>query len=73
MNCRICAGTLHPIATDLPFKVSAQSIVIITKVPVLQCDGCSEYVVSDAACARVEQVLEGVDKAAELEIVPFAA
>ncbi len=73
MTCRVCAGTLHPIETDLPFKVSEQTIVIIKKLPVLQCDRCSEYLMADPVFARVEQMLQRADKAAELEIVPFAA
>jgi YgiT-type zinc finger domain-containing protein len=59
--------------TDLPFKVSDQTIVIIKKLPVLQCDRCSEYLMDDKTFARVEEMLERADRRAELEIVPFAA
>ena len=73
MKCRVCGGALHSIATELPFNVSAQTIVRITNVPVLQCERCREHVVNAAAFAHIEQVLERADKAAELEIVPFGA
>jgi YgiT-type zinc finger domain-containing protein len=73
MKCRVCAGQLRPTETDLPFKVSDQTIVIIKRLPVLQCERCSEYVMDDATFERVERMLENADRAAELEIVPFAA
>jgi YgiT-type zinc finger domain-containing protein len=73
MTCRVCAGKLHPIKTDLPFKISDQTIVIIKKLPVLQCERCSEYLMDDPTFARVEQMLQRADRGAELEIVPYAA
>jgi YgiT-type zinc finger domain-containing protein len=59
--------------TDLPFKVSERTIVIVKALPVLQCERCSEYAMEDPTLARVEELLAQADLAAELEIVPFAA
>lgn len=73
MKCRVCAGHLRPITTDLPFKVSERTIVIVKDLPVLQCERCSEYSMDDPTFARVEEMLSRTDKSAELEIVPFAA
>ena len=73
MKCRVCAGQLQPTRTDLPFKVTDRTIVIVKDLPVLQCERCSEYSMDDATFAKVERMLEQADKAAELEIVPFAA
>jgi len=73
MRCRVCAGNLVSIRTDLPFKVSERKIVIIKDLPVLQCERCSEFAMDDATFARVEEMLANTDSAAELEIVPFAA
>jgi YgiT-type zinc finger domain-containing protein len=73
MKCRVCAGVLRPIRTDLPFKVSERKIVIIKDLPVLQCERCSEYAMDDPTFARVEEMLANTDTAAELEIVAFAA
>lgn len=73
MRCRVCAGRLVSTTTDLPFKVTEKTIVIVKSLPVLQCERCSEYSLDDATFARVEQMLSQTDKAAELEIVPFAA
>lgn len=73
MKCRVCGGSLRPITTDLPFKVSERTIVIVKMLPVLQCEHCSEYSMDDATFARVEDLLAKVDTAAELEIIPFAA
>ncbi len=73
MKCRICGGTLHTTTTDLPFKVSDRTIVILKQLPVAQCEGCSEYLIADVVFARVEELLSKVDTSVELEIIPFAA
>ena len=57
------------IITDLPFKVDESSIIIIKRVPVLQCGNCSEFIIEDSVMEKVEQIMNGIDKAAELEIL----
>ncbi|MFY9269927.1 MAG: type II toxin-antitoxin system MqsA family antitoxin [Candidatus Manganitrophaceae bacterium] len=73
MKCVMCGSRLQPVKSDLPFKVSGQTIVILKKLPVLQCENCSEYLIEDDVLRRVEEILAGVDRAAELEIVQYAA
>jgi YgiT-type zinc finger domain-containing protein len=73
MKCRICGGTLQAKTTDLPFKVSDRTIVILKHLPVEQCEGCGEYLIADAVFAKVEELLAKVDTSVELEIIPFAA
>ena len=73
MKCRVCGNTLRASITDLPFKVSERTIVILKALPVEQCEACSEYLIEDAVFAKVEELLSGVDAAVELEIIPFAA
>ena len=73
MKCAVCGGTLEGVRTDLPFKVSTVTIVIIKNVPVLQCRNCTEYLIEDEAFAHVEALLEAVDEGAELEVVQYAA
>jgi YgiT-type zinc finger domain-containing protein len=43
---------LYPTTTDLPFKVSHGTIVILKHLPVVQCEGCSEYLIADAVFAN---------------------
>jgi YgiT-type zinc finger domain-containing protein len=69
----VCGGQLVATVTDLPFKVHESSIVIVKSLPVLACDNCPEYLIEDAVMARVDQILARTDRAAELEIVRFAA
>ena len=57
MKCRVCAGRLQPIRTDLPFKISERTIVIIKDLPVFQCERCAEYSMDDPTFARVEGLL----------------
>jgi YgiT-type zinc finger domain-containing protein len=73
MKCRVCASHLQPMRTDLPFKISERTIVIVKDLPVFQCERCSEYSMDDATFARVEEMLARADQNAELEIVAFAA
>jgi YgiT-type zinc finger domain-containing protein len=73
MRCTVCGGELTRGTTDLPFKVSETSIVIIKNLPVLRCGSCPEYLLEDAVLARVDRILDQVDSSAELEIVRFAA
>lgn len=73
MRCRICGGALTRRATDLPFKIADSSIVIVKALPVLQCEQCGDTELDHATMLRVEQLLERVNRSAELEVVQFAA
>ena len=73
MKCRVCGATLRSITTDLPLKVSDRTIVVVKKLPVMQCDGCIEYLIEDPVMAKVDELLSRVDRSMELEVVPFAA
>ena len=73
MKCRVCGSVLRETTTDLPFKVTEHTIVILKKLPVAQCEACSEYLIEDAVFARVEALLSRADRSAELEIILFAA
>ena len=73
MKCRVCGSRLEPTTTDLPFKITELTIVILKRLPVLQCGRCVEYSIEDSVFARVEQLLSNADTSAELEIISFAA
>jgi YgiT-type zinc finger domain-containing protein len=73
MTCHVCGGEMRPIVTDLPFKVSTKTIVILKELPVLQCERCSEYVLEDRVLERVDVMLGKVDEDAELKVLKFAA
>lgn len=73
MKCRICGSSLKPIKTDLPFKVSERTIVIVKELPVVQCESCPAYEIEDPVFSRVEELLSAIDRATELEIIRFAA
>lgn len=64
---------MHAMNTDLPFKVSERTIVIIKSLPVLQCGNCQEYLIEDVAMRKVESILENAGQEAELEVVSYAA
>jgi YgiT-type zinc finger domain-containing protein len=73
MKCNVCGSNLTSLNTDLPFKVSETTIVIVKGLPILQCDNCNQFLLSDSVLDRVEKILARVDTAAELEIVSYAA
>ena len=56
MRCRVCGGQLQETKTDLPFKASERTIVILKQLPVMQCDRCSEYAIEDSVFSRVEEL-----------------
>ncbi len=73
MKCTVCGAQMRSARSDLPFRTSEQTIVIIKSLPVLQCENCAQYLVEDAVLARVDEILATVDGAAELEIIRYAA
>ena len=73
MKCRVFGAQLRNITTDLPLKVSGHTIVVVKKLPVMQCDGCIEYLIEDRVMAKLDELLFRVDRSMELEVVPFAA
>jgi YgiT-type zinc finger domain-containing protein len=73
MKCHLCGSKLEPLITDLPFKISDTTIVILKGMPILQCENCGEYLIEDPVMSRVEKILERVSADAELEIIRYAA
>jgi YgiT-type zinc finger domain-containing protein len=73
MKCHLCGSKLDPLITDLPFKISDATIVILKGLPILQCENCGEYLIDDPVMSRVEKILERVNANSELEIIRYAA
>ncbi|HEV8674745.1 MAG TPA: YgiT-type zinc finger protein [Methylomirabilota bacterium] len=73
MRCEVCGAELKATKTDLPFKVRDAGIVILEGLPVFQCASCPHYLIEDAVLARVDKILERVDRGIELEIILYAA
>ena len=68
MKCQACGSILIPMVTDLPFKLSEATIVIVKAAPVLQCEGCSKYTLEEQVMEWVDTILKRADPSAELEI-----
>jgi YgiT-type zinc finger domain-containing protein len=73
MKCHVCGSRMQSINTDLPFKVNDTTIIIMKDLPVIQCDGCSEYLLDDPVLKRVEAIIENAETEAELKIIRYAA
>ena len=43
MKCHVCGERLEPTISDLPFRLGPTSIVVIKKLPVLECTNCTEF------------------------------
>lgn len=64
---------MNSVISDLPFKTTESSIVILKSLPVLQCENCTEYLIEDAVLSRVDEILVGISGEAELEVIRYAA
>jgi YgiT-type zinc finger domain-containing protein len=64
---------MQAINTDLPFKVNDTTIIIIKDLPVIQCDGCSEYLLDDIVLKRVDAIIKHSDTETELKVIRYAA
>ena len=73
MKCHVCGARMQSINTDLPFKVNDATIIIMKDLPVIQCDGCSEYLLDDPVLKRVDAIIENAETEAELKIIRYAA
>ena len=73
MKCTVCGATLNRVVSDLPFKTTEHTIVILKGLPVLQCANCTEYLLEDGVLSRVDEILAAVGGAAELEVIRYAA
>ncbi len=73
MKCHVCGSNMKSVVTNLPFKINETTIVILKDLPVLQCNNCNEYLLDDPVMKRVDEILEKVDTAAELEVIRYAA
>jgi len=45
MKCTVCGAEMNRVVSDLPFKTSDHTIVILKSLPVLQCGHCTEYLI----------------------------
>jgi YgiT-type zinc finger domain-containing protein len=73
MRCHVCGSRMKSVITNLPFKVNDAAIIILKDLPVYQCQGCTEYLLEDPVLERVDEILDKVDAAAELEVIKYAA
>jgi len=73
MMCHVCGADMTKFHTNIPFKVSQATIVIVKDLPVIQCDGCGAYLIEDRVMEEVEEIFERVDTTAELEVLKYAA
>ena len=73
MKCTVCGAKMTRVISDLPFKTTDHTIVVVKGLPVLQCDNCTEYLMEDGVLSRVDEILASVDGAAELEVIRYAA
>jgi hypothetical protein len=59
--------------SDLPFKTTEHTIVILKSLPVLQCDNCAHYLIEDSVMGQLDRILAGADGATELQVIRYAA
>ncbi|MFH1148226.1 MAG: YgiT-type zinc finger protein [Pseudomonadota bacterium] len=73
IKCHVCGAKMTRMVTNLPFKVSDRTIVILKELPVVQCEDCGGYLLEDPVMQRIDEILNRVNTAAELEVILYAA
>lgn len=68
-----CGGNLEPSVSDLPFRLGPSSIVVVKKLPLLECTNCTEFSIEDSVMEKVDLLLDQTGEAADLEVVSYAA
>ena len=73
MKCTVCGAEMKATTSDLPFKTTEQTIVILKGLPIVQCENCAHYLIEDAVLGRVDEIFAKINGEAELEIIQYAA
>ena len=64
---------MRPVVSDLPFKTSDHTIVVLKDIPSFQCINCPEYLLDDSVLSRVDEILASVASESDLEVIRYAA
>ena len=73
MKCHVCGGRLISTISDLPFRISPTTIVVVKRLPIQECTNCVEFSIEDSVMETIESMLEQTDEATELAVIPYAA
>jgi YgiT-type zinc finger domain-containing protein len=73
MKCEVCGAVMARTVSDLPFKTTDYTIIILKDVPVFQCGNCGQYLLDDAVMSRVDEILSRDTGVAQLEVIRYAA
>ena len=71
MKCHVCGGRLKPSVSDFPFRLSPTTIVVIKRLPTLECADCAELSIEDPIMEKVESLLEQTDESTELAVITY--
>ena len=64
---------MNSVTSDLSFKISEKTILIVKGLPVIQCSNCGEYLIQDSVMAVLDKILATVARDAELEVIRYSA
>jgi len=73
MKCHVCGCEMTEEKSDMPFKISQHKVVIFKDLPVIQCTGCGEFLLTDSVMAEVEALLDKSIPETELDVLRYAA
>lgn len=73
MTCFYCKGNMSA-STTTHFEQLDNCYVIIKNVPCMKCEQCGEVVYTAAVAKRIEQIIDGLEKAlTEIAVVNYSA
>ena len=64
---------MNPTIIDLPFRLGPSTIVVVKRLPTLECANCAEIAIEDHVMEKVDTMLQQTDKTTELAVIPYAA
>ena len=73
MKCHVCGDRLISTISDLPFRISPTTIVVVKRLPILECTNCMEFSIEDSVMATIESMLEQTDETTELAVIPYVS
>ena len=73
MKCHVCGGRLASTISDFPFRVGPTTIVVVKRLPILECTDCMEFSIEDSVMATIESILEQTDETTELAVIPYVS
>ena len=73
MQCHVCGTQMKPVVADLPFRVERSVMIILRRLPLVECSECGAYALEDLVMERVHEIVNKLRSPSHLDAVLYAA